>query len=372
MSIARPPQYKIVLVGAQGVGKSALVERLAFDWFTEGYKSSTTTQWVSATLDEKNTNETKIFILNTPGNEKYASSLVNDLRNANGIVFLFDATKPYNEQIKYFNQYVAAEIIPQDTKCYVVISKTDLPSDSKNEEEINNFKLRRGITTETIRCSAKNENDLGIKKLKQTLAADLSKAAQLKDTKTISTPAATRGISAVVAAGTVTTNKDPTRFIPTSDISKETATQILTAFMKIYKAMRDGESSWFRKTNYLDSINPNDAKDNPDKVLNTIIQYAAANPKSRTATALQLAQVHLADPSPNNGELFQAIYRWSFDHSGWIKKSNLTGESIFTTSSLDKKFRESTRMGISPPKENDNTRSAKIYRALKGGDDKQG
>jgi len=137
--------------------------------------------------------------------------------------------------------------------------------------------------------------------------------------------------------------------------------------MKIYKAMRDGESGWFRKTNFLDSINQQELDNG--MLAGRIKEDIAKNANSRTAEAWRLALTHHQDTSPNNIQLFKAIYKWSFEHSGLFKKSNVIPGTFFSRSASPGP--RSNEMNIDEEKlKNADTRSGKIYRALKGGNNK--
>jgi len=175
MSSPRP--YKIAVVGKESAGKTSLCRRLVKDEFSESESGTIGAAYSYFSLmdkkDEKH--DVKLDICDTAGHERYARLLPGHTRGANCVLFVFDQTKPYNEQIEYFNTRLQKDrdLDPQDAKCYVLITKSDItPHDKNDEKQINQFKEHRGIKTETIVCSAKNKDDPGIKKLKETLIAD--------------------------------------------------------------------------------------------------------------------------------------------------------------------------------------------------------
>jgi len=336
--MSSPRSYKITVVGRESAGKTSLCYRLINKEFFEHQEHTIGGQYFNL-QDEKHIHkDVKLAIWDTAGSERYASLLAWYNRGANCVLFVFDPTEPYDKQIQYFDTHLQKDrdLYPQDAKCYALITKSDKTPDDKNDEkQINKFKEDRGIKTETIVCSAKNKDDPGIRKLKDTLIADSHPHKKLE-----------------------IKNNQPDLL----DLPK--ATPVIAAFMKIYKAMRDGESSWFRKTNFLDSIDQKELNDS-GKLYNRINEYAEKNTNSRTAKAWALALKHNNDTSPNNTELFKEIYKWSFEHSGLFKKSNVVPGTFFLRSaSLEPRLKD---MEIDEKKlENAGTRSGKIYRALKG------
>jgi hypothetical protein len=77
---------------------------------------------------------------------------------------------------------------------------------------------------------------------------------------------------------------------------------VLRAFRKIYEALYEGQTSFFKT---------------PKKQLSydQIASYVKENPDSRTATAWKLAQLHHADTSTSNQDLFKSIHQYTFDRS---------------------------------------------------------
>ncbi len=77
---------------------------------------------------------------------------------------------------------------------------------------------------------------------------------------------------------------------------------LLGAFNKIYEALWEGQTSFFKT---------------PKQQLtyNQIISYVKANPVSRTAKAWELAQLHYADTSTSNQQLFKSIHQYTYDRS---------------------------------------------------------
>lgn len=106
---------------------------------------------------------------------------------------------------------------------------------------------------------------------------------------------------------------------------KPPQTASVRMFKKIYMALRDGQtrkiSSLFFKSNFL-----LDKESLRHKDLKKLIQdYCLSHPGSRTAEAWRLASLYKRTTS-NNNELITQIYKWSYNHSGLLKRSSLNEE----------------------------------------------
>ncbi len=100
-----------------------------------------------------------------------------------------------------------------------------------------------------------------------------------------------------------------------------------SAFIKIYNALRDGESGK-NKDNFLLGSERLDGKDFIQRVIN----HATLHPESREAKAWSLAKFHYKDCTTTNVAMMSSIYKWSFKHSGFwgfFRRSKITGFSLF-------------------------------------------
>jgi len=155
-------------------------------------------------------------------------------------------------------------------------------------------------------------------------------------------------------------------------LAPQHAQEKIAAFEKIYKALREGQSSWI-KTNYLSKITEEDRKD-PYALYNKIKKYAEQNPKGRAGKAWQLLheyfdndnatlKKHLDDES----NLEEDIYKWSFAQSGLFKMSKSAGQTFFSSTSLRSHLEGKDlpgQNGVLNPNPADNSRLAKIRKAL--------
>jgi len=140
-------------------------------------------------------------------------------------------------------------------------------------------------------------------------------------------------------------------------------------FKKIYTALRDGQSAWFYKTNFLSG------KENKPhtELAHEIEQYAARYPNSRTKKAWDLAGEHEHKGELHtNTNLVKDIYLWSFEKSGlFFKRSCCTGDTYMRYSTLSDHIRErgsslNYQLFSNPRKdeEKQTTRLGKIRKAL--------
>ena len=133
---------------------------------------------------------------------------------------------------------------------------------------------------------------------------------------------------------------------------------LANAFKKIYKALRDGQSGFF-KTNFLAG------KENlpADQFLFKVADYVKKNPNSRSAKALKLVQKYSPICPTNNAKLITEIYKESFQASGIFKKSAITGTTFFRSNVFNKKVEQLTYKQFLEAKAN--TRTGLIMRALR-------
>jgi small GTP-binding protein len=89
-SLMAPP-YKIVIVGSTGVGKSAIVQRLIQETFSEETTSTCGADFYTY-LCTVNNEIVKLQIWDTAGQERFRSISKSYFRNAVGAVLVYDLT----------------------------------------------------------------------------------------------------------------------------------------------------------------------------------------------------------------------------------------------------------------------------------------
>lgn len=88
---AQPPILKVIMVGAGGVGKSALTLQFMYDEFVEDYEPTKADSYrKKVKIDE---DEVQIDILDTAGQEDYAAIRDNYFRSGEGFLCVFSITE---------------------------------------------------------------------------------------------------------------------------------------------------------------------------------------------------------------------------------------------------------------------------------------
>lgn len=134
----------------------------------------------------------------------------------------------------------------------------------------------------------------------------------------------------------------------------------LLAFKKIYQALYDGETTVWKGANFL----ADKKQFSDDQLIEAMNHKMDNNPRGRTARAWQLALKYYENNLAQNETLFTEIYKQSFSNSGLFKRSTVTGITFFSGASFNKNVKLISKEKIAQH-ENDNTRTSKIYRALK-------
>lgn len=134
----------------------------------------------------------------------------------------------------------------------------------------------------------------------------------------------------------------------------------INLFKKIYKALREGQSGWFKTDFWADKQNYTN-----DQFLETLKKHIKENPKSRTASAWLLTTKLVNEPDPT--KVFSEVYKEAFERSGIFKRSLLTSQTFFSANSLNHWLTSNqlTNDLIQKNQENGNSRTAKILYALR-------
>ena len=155
--------FKIVLVGESGVGKTSIISQFVDQIFEEGLQTSTGGSFSSKTLTFNNGKTIKLEIWDTAGQERYRALTKIFYTNALAAVLVYDITNKRSfEEIKTFWIKQLREFGPENIIVAVAANKSDLlDMEQVNEEEARNFaKENNALFFET---SAKN--GLGVNEL---------------------------------------------------------------------------------------------------------------------------------------------------------------------------------------------------------------
>ena len=137
--------YKLLLLGASGVGKTALLLKYSDNVFEAGMPTiGVDIKYKYITYDNK---KIRLDIWDTAGTERFESIAKSYLNNADGIIFVFDMAKQETlDKLKTLIKKIKKDV--SDTEMIIVGNKTDI----KNEIE---------VTTENI-TKFENENNVKI------------------------------------------------------------------------------------------------------------------------------------------------------------------------------------------------------------------
>jgi small GTP-binding protein len=120
--------FKIVVVGASGVGKTGIVHQLIHDSFSEEDRPTIGVEFKAYALSADNEN-VKLQIWDTAGQERFGSVSKAYFRNASGAILVFDQTNKSSieEQNQWINDLNA---LCEHNACVVLVgNKLDLMDD---------------------------------------------------------------------------------------------------------------------------------------------------------------------------------------------------------------------------------------------------
>lgn len=134
---------KIITVGDSGVGKTNLLARYAKRAFNEHSNPTIGIDFVPKTMTVRDLS-IKVQFWDTAGQEKYRSMTTIFYKNTDGVVLVYDITRPetFNNLTTWLGDI--REYLGEDLTAIIIGNKTDL-----NEE--------RAVTTEEAMEFAKNE-----------------------------------------------------------------------------------------------------------------------------------------------------------------------------------------------------------------------
>lgn len=126
--------YKIILYGEFGVGKTSLTTRMLRKHFNP-YSSSTVgasfTPWLPDLVTEEQKRRVNFGIWDTAGQERFNDLLPMYLRDADAVFYCWDCTEPF-ELFTANIMYNKAKDHSPDCHFYLVYTKTDLQADNVN------------------------------------------------------------------------------------------------------------------------------------------------------------------------------------------------------------------------------------------------
>lgn len=179
-------QYKVVLIGASGVGKSSIMTRIVKNRFHE-YCEPT----LGASFYNLKRENCEIQIWDTAGQERYRSLLPMYLRNCKAIILVYDLTNAKNTDFYFWAKYINDTYCNMEDKplLYLVGNKIDLlpelnpdslDSELKKKEIQKNAKINIPILGHEF-TSAKNGHN--VHKLFDHLESELNENIKINEEK---------------------------------------------------------------------------------------------------------------------------------------------------------------------------------------------
>ena len=149
---------KILILGESAVGKTSILVRYVDDKFEEAGISTLGVDYKYKIIKFESL-KIKLQIWDTSGEEKYRSIARNFLRNAQGLLIVFDITN-INSFAKVKDWIKDAEEYNENLKIILIGNKLDLENKRKVEKDIAiNFANKIGL--KYIETSAKNGKNIG-------------------------------------------------------------------------------------------------------------------------------------------------------------------------------------------------------------------
>ena len=155
--------FKIVLIGESGVGKTSIISQFVDQIFEDDLQTSTGGSFSSKTLTFNNGKTIKLEIWDTAGQERYRSLTKIFYKNALAAVLVYDITRKQSfEELKNYWIKQIKESAPENIILAIAANKSDLlDREQVNEDEARNFaKENNALFYET---SAKNS--IGVNEL---------------------------------------------------------------------------------------------------------------------------------------------------------------------------------------------------------------
>jgi len=153
-------KYNITVIGAPGVGKSAITLRLLYQEFVDDYEPTKLDSY--QTMMDYQGQEVDVQITDTAGQEDYASVRDTFLRSGEGFLCVFSLTDidSYNHIEELYNQVkLAKSMEPPQLPFLIVGNKSDLETSRQtNTEDAERFAESLGV--KYMETSAKNNENV--------------------------------------------------------------------------------------------------------------------------------------------------------------------------------------------------------------------
>ena len=166
-------EYKIILLGDSGVGKTSIIKKFINNEFNEDIKCTIDIDSLYKSIKINKNLYTKLKIYDTAGQEKYRSLIKKYYQGTDGIILVFDLTSEnsFNKLKSWIN-----EISENTEKAQIILvgNKADLIERKIDEDKAETFAKQRDM--KYIETSAKEGTNILL--LFEELALDINKKKQ--------------------------------------------------------------------------------------------------------------------------------------------------------------------------------------------------
>jgi small GTP-binding protein len=172
---AHLPEFKIVFVGTQSVGKTSIIMKYSNNNFSEDRQSTIGSAFVSRQVKTDH-GLANLQIWDTAGQERYRSLVPMYSRGAAVAVVVFDLTS--HESFEDLDEWIAQIETDMNLVCAIVVAanKTDIVPPLVDQDEIDKWhENNSAVVRDVVRVSAKTGEN--IEELFEAVCAQLPEAA---------------------------------------------------------------------------------------------------------------------------------------------------------------------------------------------------
>lgn len=152
------PTFSVVILGSGGVGKSSLTLRFVTQKFSETYDATIEDSYRKVIEVDKD--HVNLELLDTAGQEEFASMIDGWVRPAHGIILVFDVSsrQTFDELIQLYDRVVVAKHT-DEIPLVLVGNKCDLSTEQRQIDPIEGKVLAASWQCKYIEASAKTRHN---------------------------------------------------------------------------------------------------------------------------------------------------------------------------------------------------------------------